>query len=467
MSIFNGQRLTNETFKLDIQRMRQGWYSDQYFVNVEQMLTVLGAQGYRYQGKFPRLSGPALDDLDVGHMEVEMQIFTYRPGRTLVVGVDKALTMLRHCAGYWDDSGKFVQTYNELEVMAVHDGTLVNYPPIDTPGSGNLRRVQPVLKIRGRYRDFALLETPVLGTLSRSSRIASNVYATLSAARGKPVLFFPARFDAHEVQAADGYAYDIAVQRFNRDFRQHVPSIISTNAQGDWWGGEGAGTVPHAVVACFLGDTAAATVAFASVLPPDVPRIALVDFNNDSVTASLRTLRAMFERYRICLEAGKEEEAQRYILAGVRLDTNRSVRDINVAPLGDPALDMGVNPRLVFAARAALDHAWKAWDLPEAWRMRARTYCHNVKIAVSGGFSPQRINLFEELEVPVDYYGVGSWLMSNDMDKGTNTDFTADVVRVKVNGTWTDMARVGRGPCDNDALARVDWRAWETDDDLA
>ena len=28
MSIFDNKRLTNKTFKLDIERMRQGWYSD-------------------------------------------------------------------------------------------------------------------------------------------------------------------------------------------------------------------------------------------------------------------------------------------------------------------------------------------------------------------------------------------------------------------------------------------------------
>ena len=33
---------------------------------------------------------------------------------------------------------------------------------------------------------------------------------------GKEVLFFPARFDAHEVQAGDGYSYHIAVQLFNQ-----------------------------------------------------------------------------------------------------------------------------------------------------------------------------------------------------------------------------------------------------------
>ena len=79
-------------------------------------------------------------------------------------------------------------------------------------------RVAPVMNVRGRYRDFAILETPTLGALTRGSRVATNVYEVLKAARGKHVLFFPARFDAHEVQAADGYAYQIAVQLFNQNY---------------------------------------------------------------------------------------------------------------------------------------------------------------------------------------------------------------------------------------------------------
>ncbi len=461
MSIFNGKRLTNKTFKLDIERMRQGWYSDQYFVNVEQMLTVLAARGYRYAGQYPRLTGPEIQDLNTGDMEVEMQISTCRAGKTIAVGVDKALTMLRHSAGHWDDSGNFVETYQELEVLAVQDGDVVQYPPPNALGEGNPSDIMPVLKIQGRYRDFALLETPILGILSRGSRIATNVYRTLVAARGKPVLFFPARFDAHEVQAADGYAYEIAVQRFNRDYRQHLPSIVSTNAQGDWWGGKGGGTVPHAVIACFLGDTAEAMVTFASVLPLSIPRIALVDFNNDCLLDGLRTLKAMFEAYRAAIETGQEEEARRYILAGVRLDTDTAARDVNVAPLGDPALDMGVNPRLVFTVRQALDDAWKEWDLPYEWRGRARAYCHEVKIAVSGGFNPQKIKLFEQLSVPVDSYGVGPSLMSDENAVNAHVNFTADVVRVKLNGQWVEMAQVGRQACDNPDLQVVDWSAWD------
>jgi nicotinate phosphoribosyltransferase len=46
--------------------------------------------------------------------------------------------------------------------------------------------------------------------------------------------------------------------------------------------------------------------------------------------------------------------------------------------------------------------------------------------------------------------------MSNDSRVGTNTDYTADVVRVKINGHWVDMAKVGRAPCDNPDLEAVD-----------
>jgi nicotinic acid phosphoribosyltransferase len=51
-------------------------------------------------------------------------------------------------------------------------------------------------------------------------------------------------------------------------------------------------------------------------------------------------------------------------------------------------------------------------------------------------------------------YGIGSSLMSND--RRTNTDFTADVVRIKLaDGRWHDMAKVGRAPADNPDLERV------------
>lgn len=446
MSIFDGKRLTNETFKLDIERMRRGWYSDKYFENINRMLTVLSAEGYTYAGQHNDLPGRlSPDDIATGEVEVEMQWFGRRRGKTVVVGVDKALAMLRRCTGYFEGD-RFIDTSGRLEVWAVQDGCVVQY-------DGDPANVQPVIRVCGRYRDFALLETPTLGSLTRSSRVATNVYDTFVAARGKPVLFFPARFDLHEVQAADGYAYNIAVQRFNLDHAKELGPFISTDAQGDWWGGAGGGTVAHAAIAVFLGDTAEAMLQFARVLPASVPRIALVDFNNDSVRDSLYVLETLFGRYRELVDAGRQEEAAKYKLYGVRLDTSGSIRDVSVPPLGDPVLDLGVTPRLVFNVRQALDAAWQFWDLPASWRDAAREYCHAVKIVVSGGFNPDRIRRFEYLRVPVDIYAVGSYLFNNN--GSTVTDFTADVVRIRVHGEWVDMAKVGRAPCDNPDLKRV------------
>jgi len=267
------------------------------------------------------------------------------------------------------------------------------------------------------------------------------------------MLFFPARFDIHEVQAGDGYAYNIAVQRFNLDHSSTLGPVISTDAQGDWWGGMGGGTVAHSAIATFMGDTAGAMVAFSHTLPASIPRIALVDFNNDCVQDSLKVCRAMFHEYSQLLDEGKTEEADCFKLFGVRLDTGGSLRDVSVPPLGDATLDLGVTPRLVFNVRNALDNDWESWDIPSAWRERARNFCRTVKIVVSGGFNTERIARFEKLKVPVDIYAVGSSLFDNHAN--TVTDFTADVVRVKVGGEWIDMAKVGRRACENPDLERV------------
>ncbi len=446
MTIFNEERLTNDVFKIDVNRMRKGWYSDKYFENIGLMLSTLAEKKYMFKGESLRLGDIDSSKTEIGNLEVEMQWFTRRSGKVVVAGIDKALTMLRHCCGYFNGKGKFVNTWNKLDVEAVHDGATVNY-------NGDPKVIQPVIRVRGRYRDFALLETPTLGLLTRSSRVATNVYETLMAARGKPVLFFPARFDLHEVQAADGYAYNVAVQRFNYDYKLRVGPYISTDAQGDWWGGAGGGTIAHASIACFFGDTAETMMAFASVCDPEIPRIALVDFNNDSVRDSMLVMQRMFFRYRELMDLGYEAEAKRYNLFGVRLDTSSSIRDTSVPPLGQPELDLGVNPRLVFIVRNSVDSAWKNWDLPDNWIERARNWCSNIKIVVSGGFNSVKILNFEKLDVPVDIYAVGSSLFANDGHRVT--DFTADISQVKIDGDWQPMSKVGRNRGENSDLKPV------------
>ncbi len=450
MTVFDRRRVPPSVFKLDTDRMRQGWYSDKYFINIAETLGELARQGYRFGGTSPDLSDIDVDlaNLEVGSIEVEMQWFPRRAPSCVVVGVDKALAMLRECTGYFDEAGQFVNTFSRMEVWAVPDGT-------EAPFDGDVMNVSPVMRVRGRYRDFAVLETPTLGALTRGSRVATNVYEVLKAAQGKQVLFFPARFDAHEVQAADGYAYQVAVQLFNQNFGKSLSAYVSTDAQGDWWGGAGGGTVAHSAIACFLGDTAEATMAFASTRPAEIPRIALVDFRNDSVGTSLAVIRTLFRRYLELLRAGKPEEARKYKLFGVRPDTGANLRDVSVPPLGDKRLDCGVNPRLVFMMREAIDREWQGWGLSGEEQGIAERYCKDVKIAVTGGFTPARIRSFEDLDVPADVYGVGSWLLSSCDVCGTNNDYTADVVQVKIEGRWYDLAKVGRRACDNLMLERV------------
>jgi nicotinate phosphoribosyltransferase len=60
---------------------------------------------------------------------------------------------------------------------------------------------------------------------SRRTLIARNVRAeVVRAARGKPILYFPARHDHHRVQTGDGYAAHIA-----------GAIGVSTDAQASWW----------------------------------------------------------------------------------------------------------------------------------------------------------------------------------------------------------------------------------------
>ncbi len=446
MTIFDHIRLTSSSFKLDIDGLRRGYYSDKYFENIVQVLQGAKAVGYTFEGYSPRDLHVDPHDLPIGDVEVEAQIFNRRSPFAVVAGVDAALAMFRHATGYFEGD-RFIETVSQVQVEAVEDGVLTHF-------AGDTEDVEPVIRVRGRYRDFALLETPVLGVLTRASRLATNVYHVAKAARGKSLLFFPARFDMPEVQSVDGYAYWLAIQRYNADAGTKVIPFVSTDAQAAWWGGRSGGTVPHALIACFLADTTEAMLAFARYVPSNISRVVLADFNNDSIGAALATLNAYWPHYFEALQSGDADAQKRWTLMGVRLDTSANMRDVSLQP-DDPK---GVNPVLVRLLREALNHAWESWDVPAQWSDAAKEYCRAVKIVVSGGFNIAKIERFEQESVPVDMYGVGSSLLRNAED--TNTDFTMDLVRVNVHGKWVDIAKVGRKADDNPDLKPVDFNSW-------
>ncbi|MFW6264664.1 MAG: nicotinate phosphoribosyltransferase [Bacillota bacterium] len=442
MTIFNGERLSADIFQLDKERMVNGWYSDVYFKNISKILKKLSEEGYQYKG------------VDIGDIEIEMQIFTRRSPFSIIAGVDEALAILKECTGYINDEGEFINTANHLEVEACHDGVKIF-------SSGNPLNVEPVIKIRGRYKEFAILETPIIGSLTEASRTATNVYQVLEAARGKDILFFPARFAHYKLQALHGYAYTLGVSAYNREYSANSKQLVSTDEQGSWWGGSGGGTISHSYIAAFMADTAEAVNQFCRLMPTNVNRIALVDFENDCIGTSLNVLKNMFKKYNCLYKEGKKEEAKKYKLFGVRPDTSSSLRDLSVEPLGDKKLDNGVNARLIYKLRKALDKAYFDWNVESKDLELAKKYCQDVKIIATGGFNPDKIRSFENSQVPVDIYGVGSWLLSNSSAEGTNNDFTADVVRIKKDGKWIDMAKIGRKACENKKLTTVDMNGKE------
>ena len=433
-----GRNLSPQHYDLDYEGLRRGYYSDAYFMNGARVLQRLSEQKATYKGNHPRGSVAHLElgNVPVGDIEVEMQFFAKREPYSIAAGIDAALTILRECTGDFQPDGTFVASGDRLEIDAVPEGC-------------RLKPRTPAMKVRGRYRDFAAQETTTLGVMSRATLVATNVHRALEAARGKPVLFFPARFDAHTTQPIDGYAYKLAVDTYNADHGANLVPLVSTDAQGKWWDGAGGGTVAHAYILCFFADCAEAMLAFARHTPPEVKRVALVDTDDDCVRDSARVAVAFFLRYMELHERGGDEEAQRYRLFGVRADTAADICDVSVDPTGDETSDCGVCPRLIENIRCGLDALHESAEIPGKWRPQALEYFRNIKIIASGGFDDERIARFEALGVPADIYGVGSYFMS-----GSNI-FTADVVRAKIAGDWHDMAKIGREPRDNPDLERI------------
>ncbi len=333
-------RLDPKIFDLPLDKMRSGYYSDKYFVRAQEIMLA-----------------------DKHHPRVLMQVFQKNPA--VVGGMDEAIAILKLCSGIYDQSGRWLPGWDQLEVKALYDGD-------------ELAPYENALTIEGDYTLFAHLETDYLGVLARRTKVATNTKRVVQAANGKGVMFFPARFDHHMVQTGDGYAA----------YKSGALGV-STDAQAAWWGEKGLGTVPHGLIAAFDGDTVLATRKFADYIDPSVNVISLVDFENDCVRTSLEVARALGPR-----------------LWGVRLDTSNTLVDKSIQPMMGQFQPTGVIPELVWNVRKGLDS--------EGFQ--------DVRIVVSGGFNVEKIKRFEHLKVPVDLYAVGSSLFEGSFD------YTADIV---------------------------------------
>jgi nicotinate phosphoribosyltransferase len=303
---------------------------------------------------------------------VAMEVFCRRDA--VLCGIDEVKVLLAHV---------FRDADTNVAVEALSDGDRIAPKEV-------------VLRIRARYRAFGLYETAILGILAQSTGWATAARECVDVAAPEPVISFGARHVHPDVTD-------------NLDYAAIIGGCVgaSTPAGARLAGLSPAGTMPHSMVLIF-GDTVRAAEAFDRHMPPNVPRIILVDTFRDEAEESLRVAEALGDR-----------------LYGIRLDT--------------PSERGRVTPELVREVRARLDQAGFG----------------HVKIIVSGGFDPGRIAFFKESGAPVDSFAVGSYISG-----ARPIDFTGDLKEID----GKPIAKRGRIPgiTPSPRLQRLDMAAWRS-----
>jgi len=308
------------------------------------------------------LSGETADiyfarTIDILHHEAlnpvaTMEIFSSRAG--VFCGIEEVKALLAR-----------VLPEGNREVWALAEGETMN-------------KKEVVLRITAPYQSYGLYETAIDGILAQCSGWATAARECVNAARGIPITSFGARHVHPSIAGIMEYAAIIG------------GCVSCSSVAGARLAGvEPRGTMPHALI-IIMGDTVRATIAFDKYMPPEVPRVSLVDTFKDEAEESLLVAQALGER-----------------LNSVRLDT--------------PGERGGVTADLVKEVRARLDLAG----------------FKHVGIFVSGGVDPERIAYFVESGAPVDGFGVGSYISG-----AKPIDFTADLHEVE----GKPIAKRGRIP---------------------
>jgi len=292
-----------------------------------------------------------------------MEVFSSRAG--ILCGIEEAKALLAE-----------VLPQDNREVWALSEGEAISAREV-------------VLRITAPYQSYGVYETAIIGMLAHSSGWATAARECVNAAGGIPIISFGARHVHPSVSGLMDYAAVVG-----------GCSGCSGIAGARLAGVEPSGTMPHSLI-IVVGDTVKATMLFDKHMPPEVPRVSLVDTFKDEAEESLRVAAAL----------GKK-------LQSVRLDT--------------PNERGRVTAELVTEVRARLDLAG----------------FKHVGIFVSGGIDPERIRYFRERGAPVDGFGVGSYISG-----ARPIDFTADLHEVD----GKPIAKRGRIPgiTPNPRLKRV------------
>jgi len=219
----------------------------------------------------------------------------------------------------------------DVDLWALPEGTL-------------FKESEPVLLIRGSYRELATYQTALLGLISQPSGIATKAARCVIAADGRPVYSFGAR------RMHPGIAPTIERAAYIGGC-----AGVASKVAAERLGLNPVGTIPHSLVLIF-GDSASAMLAFDEVIEKDVKRVAIVDTFGD-------------EKF----EALENAELLENNIYGVRLETPSSRR-------GD-MLEIAREVR---------------------WELDTRGY-KEIKLLISGGIDEEHI---PPLNAVADEYGV-------------------------------------------------------------
>lgn len=256
-----------------------------------------------------------------------------------------------------EEEAKLLEEY-PVNVYAMPEGSI--FYPLSHNGVK-----EPVMVIEGPYEAFAHLETAILGLICQASGVATAAARIKKLANNKPVYAFGIR-RMHPAIAPmlDRAAY---IGGFNG-----VSGVLGAKLMGI----KPVGTMPHALIIVF-NDQVKAWKAFDEIMPPEVPRIALVDTFYDEKIEAIMAAEALKDR-----------------LFAVRLDT--------------PSSRKGSFADIIREVR---------------WELDVRGYKH-VKIFVSGGINEENIKTL--IEAGADAFGVGT-----SISNAPTIDFAMDIVEVE------------------------------------
>jgi len=246
---------------------------------------------------------------------------------------------------------------------------------------------EPVMEVEGRYQDFCVYETAILGLICQASGVATKAARFKKLSEERPVISFGAR-----------RMHPVLAPMIERNAYIGGCDGVAVVKSGEIIGEDPMGTMPHALIIC-LGSTVDAIKAYDEVLEPKFKRVALIDTFLDEKFECLNVAEAMGER-----------------LFAVRFDTPGSRR--------------GNFYRILEECR---------------WELDLRGYKH-IKFYVSGGIKEEDIPVLNPV---VDGYGIGTSISNAPVVDYAMDIMEVEDKPLAKRGKWSGSKRVLRCPACN------------------